>query len=104
MYFQNILLATLLMFFALTASSETIWCKTMNLGCLTSAEKEKLFDKETKNCVMLANSSYREGLNKALSDETVWQFSGNLSAQDYAQMRKNLMMNICMKSVYKNSP
>jgi hypothetical protein len=104
MYFQKIFLITLLMSFASTASSETIWCKAMKLGCLTSSEKEKLFEKETQNCVMLANSSYREGLNKALADDTVWQFSGNKSAQDYAQMRKNLMMSICMKSVYKNSP
>ena len=85
------------------AKSETIWCKVLNLGCLTIAEKEKLFDKELRNCEMLANSSYREGLSEALADDTVWKFAGNTSAQDYAKMRKNLMMSICMKRVNRNS-
>lgn len=100
-------LKILYFFFFLTlsqvANSETIWCKALNLGCLTTAEKEKLFEREFRNCEMLANSSYREGLNEALADDTVWKFAGNTSAQDYAKMRKNLMMNICMKRVNRNS-
>ena len=88
---------------AQTAMSETIWCKAMNLGCMTTAEKEKLFQKELRNCENLSNGSYREGLNEALANDTVWKFAGSNSAQDYANMRKNLMFNICMKRVHKNS-
>ena len=50
---------------------------------------------------MLANSSYREGLTEALADDTIWKFAGNTSAQDYAKIRKNLMMSICMKNPNK---
>ena len=99
-------LKSLVLIFLLTlsqiANSETIWCKALNLGCLTAAEKEKVFEKEFRNCEMLANGSYREGLNEALADDTVWKFAGNTSAQDYAKMRKNLMMSICMKRVNRN--
>jgi hypothetical protein len=75
----------------------------MNLGCKTTAEKEKIFENEFRNCEMLANSTYREGLSEALVDETVWKFAGDSSAQVYANRRKNSMMSICMKRVNRNS-
>ena len=93
--------AFLMLIFSCSATSQTIWCKALNLGCLSNAEKEKIYEKELRNCEMLANSSYREGLTEALADDTIWRFAGNTSAQDYAKMRKNLMMSICMKNPNK---
>jgi hypothetical protein len=69
---------------------------------LSVEEKNKVFEQEQQRCRNLANSSYREGLQESISDPTVWQFAGKESAQDYARMRADLMMSICMKRVLKN--
>jgi hypothetical protein len=97
-FLKSIFLISLILFIQ-AATPETIWCKTINLGCLKNTEKEKIFEKEFHNCEILASSSYRKGLIEALSDDTVWKFAGNTSAQDYAKMHENFMMSLCMKRV-----
>ena len=46
-------------------------------------------------CRNLAAESYGEGLAEALADSTVWRFGGYRSAQDYAEARRMLMLQIC---------
>ena len=50
---------------------------------------------DAANCRNLANETYSEALAEAIADPTVWRFAGNTSAQDYANMRKRLMLSIC---------
>jgi hypothetical protein len=50
---------------------------------------------EAANCQNLANETYSEALAEAIADPTVWRFAGNTNAQDYANMRKRLMLSIC---------
>jgi len=85
------------------STADTIWCSAFKVGCLSVEEKNKKFELEQQRCRNLANSSYREGLQESISDPTVWQFAGKESAQDYASMRADLMMSICMKRVLKNN-
>jgi hypothetical protein len=84
------------------SAADTIWCTALKVGCLSIEEKNKKFESEQQRCRNLANNSYREGLQEAIADSTVWQFAGKESAQDYARMRGDLMLNICMKRVLKN--
>ena len=83
--------------------ADTIWCTTLKVGCLSNEEKIKKFELEQEKCKKLAYSSYRAGLQEATADATVWQYAGKESAQDYARMREDLMMSICMKKVWKNN-
>lgn len=73
--------------------ADTIWCKMFNAGCIT----EEQLQKQRNYCAQMGNDSYRENLNKALADPTVWQFAGKESAQDYAAMRKRGMISTCLK-------
>ena len=84
------------------STADTVWCSAFKVGCLSAEEKNKVFEQDQERCRKLASNSYREGLQEAIADPTVWQFAGKESAQDYARMRANLMMSICMKRVLKN--
>ena len=46
-------------------------------------------------CRGLAAESYAEGLAEATVDPTIWGFGGYLSAVDYAEARRTLMLQIC---------
>ena len=81
------------------AAADTIWCKMMKSACETPQEKMQKYEKEVKNCENLSESSFREGLNQALADPTVWQFAGENSAVSYAKMRQRGMFGICMNRV-----
>ena len=74
--------------------NETVWCRKFNLGCPTPAEESR----KLSNCKMLSNQSYQEALSAALADSTVWRHSGQSSAQEYAEWRKNLMFTLCMRN------
>ncbi len=74
-------------------SAETVWCRAFKLGCPTAED----FQKKFARCQSIANESYRQGLAEALADPSVWRLHGNRSAEDYAKMRQDLMMNICMQ-------
>lgn len=73
-------------------SAETIWCKTMKLGCTTPEEKAKA----VQRCQKMGDDSYREGLAQALGDPRVWQLAGMNNAYEYAAMRKRGMIDICI--------
>ena len=76
--------------------AETIWCKNLNIGCTTEAERAKAM----RNCQMLADERYREALTESLANPSIWQLVGSRSAQDYASTRARVMKDICIK----NSP
>lgn len=63
------------------------------LGCDGSSPRRVRMD--ASDCLNLANETYAEALAEAIADPTVWGFSGNTSAQDYAVMRRNFMLQIC---------
>ena len=92
MYIKLIVL-TFLIYSSNTVFADTIWCKMFNAGCIT----EEQLQKQRNHCAQMGNDSYRENLNKALADPTIWQFAGNTSAQDYANMRKRGMISTCLK-------
>ncbi len=79
-----------------TVTAETIWCKTMKLGCTTPEDTAKAMER----CEKMGNDSYRQGLVEATSDPKVWQHAGMNSAYEYAAMRKRGMISVCIK----NSP
>ena len=74
------------------AYSETIWCKTLGLGCKSIEEKKK----DLLRCQRLANSTYNSTFSEALSDPSVWQLGGYENAQDYANKRRLGMYSICI--------
>jgi hypothetical protein len=76
-----------------TVMAETIWCKTMKLGCTTPEDRAKAM----QLCQKMGDDSYREGLAQALGDPRVWQSAGMNNAYEYAAMRKRGMMDICIK-------
>ena len=76
------------------AFAETIWCKNFGLGCKTEEEKNE----DLIRCDRLSKSTYKSALNKALSDSSIWQLGGYLSAQDYANKRMIGMYSICIKN------
>lgn len=90
---KKITLIVFLLSFSSQIFADTIWCKALKVGCVT--EEQKL--KQAQHCEQMANESYREGLNEALADPTIWQFAGMTSAQDYANMRKRSMRATCFK-------
>jgi hypothetical protein len=85
------LILSLLLISAVNA--ETVWCRKFNLGCATPEEQNQKY----LNCKMLSNQSYQEALTAALADSTVWRHSGQSSAQEYAEWRKNFMLSLCMR-------
>ena len=50
---------------------------------------------DAADCQNLADETYSEAFAEAIADPTVWGFAGNTSAQDYANMRRRLMLSIC---------
>ena len=56
-----------------------------------------------KFCEQSSMSSYLDALKKASLDPTVWQFSGNSSAEDYARMAQRGYIAICLKNTSPNS-
>jgi hypothetical protein len=74
-------------------NAETVWCQKFNLGCPTPEEQKKKY----MNCKMLSSQSYQEALTAALADSTVWRHSGQSSAQEYAEWRKNFMLSLCIR-------
>ena len=82
-----------------TAFSETIWCKAFNTGCITEQQRIN----QRKFCEQSSMSSYLDALKKASIDPTVWQFSGNNSAEDYARMAQRGYIAICLKNTSPNS-
>ena len=90
---KTIIILILALNFSNVALADTIWCKMFNAGCIT----EEQLQKQRNYCAQMGNDSYRENLNKALADPTVWQFAGKESAQDYAAMRKRGMISTCLK-------
>lgn len=85
-----------LIFITSNVSAQTIWCKTMKLGCTTPEERAKAHER----CERMGNDSYREALIQASSNPTIWQYAGMNNAYEYAAMRKRGMVSICIK----NSP
>jgi hypothetical protein len=75
------------------SASESVWCRKFNLGCPTPEEQKQKY----LNCKMLSSQSYQEALTAALADSTVWRHSGQSSAQEYAEWRKNFMLSLCMR-------
>jgi hypothetical protein len=90
----TLLFLLFLIFGNVTAEAETIWCKTMKIGCSTQEDR----DKAMRHCERMANDSYRQGLIEASTDPTIWQFAGLDNAYAYANMRGKLMMSICVKN------
>jgi len=93
-HFSTVLLTLLISTFSQQAYSQTIWCRSLNLGCLSEEEKAKAIE----NCKRKAAATKQEAFTEALADPRVWQLSGARSAYDYAQIRENTMMNICLKN------
>lgn len=87
------LAATLLLWATSDAHAKTIWCSYLEVGCQTAEEKQYAVE----NCNALANETYKEALAEAFTDPTVWQFSGEESAQAYAEMRRRFMLALCLK-------
>jgi len=75
-----------------TVTAETIWCKTMKLGCTTPEDRAKAMQR----CQNMGDDSYREGLAQALGDPSVWLSAGMNNAYEYAAMRKRGMVDICI--------
>jgi len=73
--------------------AETIWCKAFKVGCTTN---EQLI-KQRQYCAQRGYEAYRENLEKALIDPTLWQYAGEASAQDYAEVTKRLAISTCFK-------
>ena len=46
----KIISAFLMLIFSYSATSQTIWCKALNLGCLSNAEKEKIYENIFNYC------------------------------------------------------
>ncbi len=90
---KKLLVIISLIFVTNNSYAETIWCRNFNVGCMTQKDK----DKELKFCNNLANDTYREALNTAIADPTIWQFGGFISAEDYADKRYQSMLNRCLK-------
>ena len=87
----------ILLLFAIGAQSvfsETIWCKSMKIGCTTPEEREKAF----KHCEKMAQNSYRRSLAEASSDPSIWQLAGYANAYAYAEARGRLSMSLCIKN------
>lgn len=76
-----------------SAYAETIWCRNFNVGCMSEKDKEK----ESRFCNNLAKDTYREALNEAIGDPSIWQFGGFDSAEDYAEKRYRSMLQRCLK-------
>jgi len=93
-HFGSALLLVTLSMFSAEAYSQTIWCRGLNIGCPNEEDKQKAME----NCKRLASSTKREALNEAIADPQIWKLAGARSAQDYAQMRENTMMSICLKN------
>jgi hypothetical protein len=89
-------LALLMLCFMLSSAfaSESVWCRKFKLGCPTPEEEKQKY----LNCKMLSNQSYQEALSAALADSAVWRHSGQSSAQEYAEWRKNFMISLCMRN------
>ncbi len=87
------LAATLSLWAASDAHAKTILCSYLEVGCQTAEEKQYAIE----NCHALANETYQEALAEAFTDPTVWQFSGEESAQAYAKMRHRFMLALCLK-------
>jgi|688.fasta_scaffold1406541_2 hypothetical protein len=90
---KKLLTFIFLLFITNSSYAETIWCRNFNLGCMTQKDKEK----ELRFCNNLANDTYRQALNTAISDPTIWQFGGFISAEDYADKRYQSMLSRCLK-------
>ena len=90
---KTILILILALNFSNVALADTIWCKMFKVGCITEEQKMK----QAQHCEQMGNDLYRESLNKAIADPTIWQFAGKESAQDYAAMRKGGMISTCLK-------
>jgi hypothetical protein len=85
--------------------AETVWCKTLKMGCPTPESEAETNDKNYRFCQKRANQAYIQGLQEATSDPEVWRSQGLTSATDYAKLREKLRMTGCMKhkSKYPNS-
>jgi len=90
----KLIVLTFLIYSSSTVFADTIWCKMFNAGCIT----EEQLQKQRSYCAQMGNDSYRENLNKAIADPTIWQFAGKENAQDYAAMRKRGMISTCLKN------
>ncbi len=90
---RTILLILVLGLLASSVSAETVWCRRFNIGCPTPQEIEKA----AQRCQQMAQQSREEGYQKAIADPWVWKLDGARSAEDYANMRYRLMMQICMR-------
>jgi hypothetical protein len=90
---KTIFILILALNFSNAALADTIWCKMFNAGCVTDEQRQK----QWSYCSQKGDDAYRENLNKALADPTIWQFAGKQSAQDYAMMRERSMFSTCLK-------
>ncbi|QWD95359.1 hypothetical protein C2759_04350 [Polynucleobacter sp. MG-Unter2-18] len=95
----KLIVLTFLIYNSNAVFADTIWCKMFNAGCIT----EEQLQKQRNYCAQMGNDSYRENLNKALADPTVWQFAGSKSAQDYATIRERQMTITCFKTTTPQS-
>lgn len=75
------------------AVAESIWCKTLGVGCYTLQDKVEAKER----CRLRGVESYQEALAKALADPSIWGLDGADSATDYARMRESLTVQICTK-------
>jgi len=90
----RLIFTILLLLISHTVFADTIWCKMFNAGCTTDEQRQKQWN----YCSQMGNNAYRENLNKALADPTIWQFAGKQSAQDYAAWRERNMFSTCLKN------
>ncbi len=94
--FRRALLAIFLVFAVGNLGAETVWCRKFNLGCPTEEERSKAI----QNCYRLAAQSRQSAYDEVSKDPNAWRLAGARSIEDYATMRQNVMMQICLK----NSP
>ena len=71
---------------------ESFWCKKMGFGCKAKKRQEKL-----AFCSKIAISLYKERLEEAYGDPSVWRLGGYDNAKDYAETSKRGSLSRCVK-------
>jgi hypothetical protein len=76
-----------------SVEAKTVWCKNFNLGCPTQEQVEKAI----KYCLSYAENSFYDAVDEAIADPTVWQYAGEDSVKDYAEMIAEISMQTCLE-------
>ena len=78
--------------------AETIWCRYLEVGCLTEAEKQEI----RSSCMRQARAQYSEYLKRAFeqykdSGLANWEAGGYRSAQEDVRVSIGLYYSLCLK-------